>query len=343
MKKTSTASNRPMIVLLLLAFALICVLFAPYISVFVLAIVFGVIFAPVNRWLRKYVHPTVAAILTTILVVVVIFGPVAFVAVQVIHEASDLAVSLQSGSGTTEMIAVVQTRVNELLPSLSINLTTAIHSGLQWVASKIGSVFSGILTVGVNVLLSIIALVYWFKDSSSLRKTIIELSPLEDEHTYAIIDALIASIHSVIKGALVVALVQGIVAGVGFTIFGVPNPILWGSVTAICALVPTLGTSIITLPIIGYLVLVGHNPQAVGMTIWALLAVGLVDNLVGPILMARGNKIHPFFILIGVIGGVDLFGPIGLLAGPLIISFFFAISKIYIATKNTVVDTATKA
>jgi predicted PurR-regulated permease PerM len=147
-----------------------------------------------------------------------------------------------------------------------------------------------------------------------------------------------ASIHGVIRGALVIAGIQGIISGIGFAIFGVPNAVLWGSLAAVCALVPTLGTTLVFVPIVGYLALTGHIPQAIGLAVWGIFAVGLIDNILGPRLMSQGSSIHPFFILIAVLGGVDLFGPVGLFAGPLVVALFFALFdtyKVHISGKSS--------
>lgn len=321
-------AERFLIGLLFAAFALVCVLFAPYLAVFVLTVVFGVIFAPVNTWLTKRMHPTLAAILTTVLVGLMIAGPVAFVVTQIVREASGLAAMLGTDPSAAG-IDLVQAKIQQLFPEASVNIIGILHSVLNWISSRLGGIVSGILTAGIDLFLALLALVYWFQDSNRLRSVVIKKSPLGETDTRNILNSLNLSIHSVIKGTLVVALVQGVVAGIGFTIFGVPNAVLWGSVAAICALVPTIGTAIITIPMIAYLLLIGHVPQGIGLTAWSLLAIGLVDNLIGPHLMARGSSVHPFFILIGVLGGVNLLGPVGLFAGPLIVSFFFALADTY--------------
>lgn len=330
--KTSLVSHYFLIAFMLGAFVFVCILFAPYLAVFVLAMVFGVIFAPVNQWLRKYMKPLIAAILTTLLIIIIVSGPVAIIISQIVGEASGIAGSLESGTSVVTNapgVAVLQEKIQTTFPSFSIDIAAYIHQGLQWVASRIGDIFSSVLVVGLNLFLALIALVYWFKDSGELRTSVLRTSPLGDSETRTIMRALSVSIHGVIKGTLIVAMIQGVVAGIGFAIFGVPNAVLWGTVAAICALVPTLGTTLIMLPIVGYLLLTGHIPQAIGMLVWAVFAVGLIDNIIGPKLMSRGSTIHPFFILISVLGGVKLFGPIGLFAGPLVVAFFFALFDTY--------------
>ncbi len=324
------SSARFLAALLIISFISVLFLFAPYVSVFVLAIVFGVIFEPVYDRLNRYLPSFIAAVLTTALVVTIIAGPVAFVVTQVVQEAANVLISLQNGGGDTQSVtSFLQARINEWAPAANINLASYTQSVLSWVVGQAGSIFSSVLTVGLNIFLAIIALVYWFKDSMKLRSAVLRVSPLTSEDTHNILNALAHSIHSVITGTLVVAAVQGVVAGIGFYIFGVPNAFLWGSIAGICALLPMLGATIITGPMVLFLFFTGETGAAFGLLIWAVCAVGLVDNLIGPRLMSRGGSVHPFFILIAVLGGVNLFGPVGLFAGPLIVSFFFALFDAY--------------
>jgi predicted PurR-regulated permease PerM len=133
----------------------------------------------------------------------------------------------------------------------------------------------------------------------------------------------------VIKGSLLIALIQGMVSGTGFAIFGVPNPVLLGSVAIIAALIPNVGTAVVLTPAILYLYLTDQVWQSAGLLIWGITAVGLIDNLLGPTLIGRSSKIHPLLILLAVLGGLAFFGPLGFILGPLVISLLFAVLDIY--------------
>ena len=137
------------------------------------------------------------------------------------------------------------------------------------------------------------------------------------------------AINSVIKGSLVIAIIQGILTGLGFTLFQVPNPALWGSIASITALIPGIGTALVLIPGILYLFFSFKIGLGFGLLAWGILAVGLIDNILGPTLVGRGTKIHPFLVLFGVLGGIQLFGPAGFIAGPLILSLLFALAEIY--------------
>jgi len=109
----------------------------------------------------------------------------------------------------------------------------------------------------------------------------------------------------------------------------VPSAILWGVIAAITALIPGFGTSLVIIPAILYLFLTGHIVQAVGLVIWGALAVGLIDNFLGPKLVGRGMHLHPLLVILSVLGGAALFGPIGFLLGPLCLGLFLTLFDIY--------------
>jgi predicted PurR-regulated permease PerM len=329
MKNIST-STRFLVFLLVIAFVAVAILFAPFFSALVLTLVFGVMFAPVHFFLKKYIGSSTSAITTTALIAIVILGPVAFIVTQIAREASGIAVSLQSGiSDTDTLLGGIEKSLSELVPWVTIDLSAYIDTVLGWLTGQTAVIFGGIASVGLMLFLSLFSVAYWFMDGARLKQVILETSPLEDIDTKNIFHALSASIHSVIKGKLLISGIQGIIAGLGYAIFGVPNAVLWATLTAICALVPNFGTAIAMVPIIGYLVLTGDMGSAVGLAVWGFFAVGLIDNILGPKLMSRGADVHPVFVILGVLGGIKLFGAVGLFAGPLIVSFFFAVFTAY--------------
>ena len=109
---------------------------------------------------------------------------------------------------------------------------------------------------------------------------------------------------------------------------------LWGGAAAIASLVPNIGTALVLAPAIGFLYFGGEVGRAVGLAIWGVLAVGMIDNFLGPILINRGVRIHPLLILLSVIGGLGLFGPVGFLLGPLVVSLLFALLDIHLETAD---------
>jgi len=173
------------------------------------------------------------------------------------------------------------------------------------------------------------ALYYLLKDGKKLTKAVITYSPLADKYDKQILEKLSIAVNSVIKGSLLISIIQGILAGIGFWIFGVPNPALLGAATVIASLIPAVGTAVIILPACFYLFLTSHFLAGIGLLLWGLLLVGLIDNFLRPKLIEKDIHLHPFLILLSVIGGISLFGAFGFILGPLVLSLLFALLDIY--------------
>ena len=155
------------------------------------------------------------------------------------------------------------------------------------------------------------------------------ISPLADKDDEKIIRRLSLAVNGVIKGSLFIALVQGTMMGIGLWIFGIPNPALWGVVAAMCAMIPSIGTALVSVPAIIYLFYTGNTVPAIGLLVWATVAVGLIDNFLSPYIVGSKINIPPLFILFSVLGGIAFLGPVGILIGPLSISLLYTLISIY--------------
>lgn len=327
--------------LILLAGILVLVffIFKPFLYALILAIVFANVFEPLHK---KALNITgqrkgLAALLATISVLIVVITPLAFLGVQIFREATELTSSLINNNSATDLSRGVNNIIQSLAKfspfpiEFSVDVNQYLKQGLSWLLQHLGPLFANITKAIVGVLIFLVALYYLFKDGPKFKEAVISLSPLQNIHDETIFNKLALTINSVIKGGLAVALVQGILTAVGFVIFGVPNATLWGSVAAIAALIPGIGTALVLIPAILYLYLSGETLLAVGLFAWGMTAVGLVDNFLGPKLIGRGIQHHLFLIFLSVLGGIGFFGPLGFLLGPLVISLFFVLIEIYSA------------
>ena len=328
---------------LLIFFCLITFfIFRPFIYVLVFAGVFAVIFKGLHRRILTATRQRtwLAAALTTIVIIFCILIPLSLVASQIFREINQLYFSLSAGSGQTGLIEVIQealTKLQNLIPAsfgFSFNLDQFARQAANWLINNIGSIFSNVASLFTGLFIFVIGLFYLLKDGHELKKDLIKYSPLSDEDDRTIFDKLELAINSVIKGNMFVALIQGVVATVGLTIFGVPNPFLWGAMAAVSALIPGMGTSLVTVPAIVYLFLISHIWQGIGMIIWAAIAVGAIDNFLGPKIVSRRIRMHPFIIFLSTIGGIAYFGIAGFILGPIIVSVLFTLFDIYFSFVN---------
>jgi predicted PurR-regulated permease PerM len=322
------------LLLLLLGSAVLAFfIFRPYLGALVVAATFAVVFHPVYLGMlaRLKGRANLAAALTTLCVLVVVILPLAWFGFQLFGEARELYLKVTDPA--TDLSGALQTATEDNLAAFispaQLNIGQYTEQTLQWLVQHTGQLFASVAKIGVNIFISLFALFYLLRDGQKIRARLIVLSPLADTHDRRIVDRLHLAVNSVIKGSLLIALVQGILTGLGLALFGVPSPVLWGSIAIIAALIPAVGTAAVVVPAVMYLFLANQLAHSIGLLLWGTLIVGLVDNLLRPSLIGRGINIHPLLILLSVIGGLSFFGPLGFILGPLVVSLLFALLDVY--------------
>lgn len=324
------------LILVAISVGLVFFIFQPFIQYIFLAIIFAIIFDPLHRKLVATVkNRAVAAVLSTLVVLVVFFAPLMIFGMIIFQEASSIYQSTIATGGLTDIIVgmmqSLQETLNGWIPGYSLDVSAGADLSrygrdiFGWITNNLTSLFSGSVRVVFGFFITLLALFYFFKDSSDFLKSITRHSPLKDEYDQLLLNKVKLAVNSVVVGYLVIAVIQGILTGVGLALFGVPLPALWGGVAAVAALVPSLGTGLVLLPAVIFLFVTGPAWPAIGLVVWGALIVGMVDNLLAPYLVKRGIHLHSFFILISVLGGLALFGPVGFIAGPVILSLFAAL------------------
>lgn len=317
--------------LLTLTVALVALIFQPFLSVLVVGASFAVILYPAFHWFcSKRVPSGLSALLVTMLFMVAIGVPIVGIGAIVFHQTQNVYQDLSSGQGLGSLLDMVDQSIQKILPAgYSIDLREQASKGAALIATNIGNVFASTMSILLAVVLVFISIFYFLKDGPRWVQELIRISPLTDRHDEKIFKKLAQSVQGILQGYLFIALIQGVLMGVGLAIFGVPNPALWGLVAMGMSLLPTIGTAIVSVPAILFLLLTGHIWQAVGLGLWAAFLVGTVDNFLSPMIVGNKVQIPPLFILFSVLGGVALLGPVGLLVGPLAVSLLHTLFAIY--------------
>lgn len=308
-------------------------LFYPFLGSLALAIVLASLVAPFyTRVHARIKSENLSAFIVTVLITLAIILPAIGIFFLLLEEIQSITAGLTSDSlnQMPGFVLVMQNKLITILPFLeSVDFSEIIKDSFQSVGTNLGGIISGTTSLVFKFFISLIALFYFIKDGKMFLRELIKLSPLEDSEDDAIVKKLNTVSHSLIRGTLVIATLQGLLTGLGFLMFGVPNPVLWGSLAAVSALVPTLGTGIILLPAVIFLFATGSVAAGIGLAAWGTLVVGLLDNILAPKLIGGRSKIHPLFILLSVLGGLATFGIAGFLLGPLVLGFLVALSEIY--------------
>jgi predicted PurR-regulated permease PerM len=263
-----------------------------------------------------------------VLTVVVI--PLVLLSSLVVRELISFYQDLDAGSLSIQSsFTALEAHIQAFIPGFSVDLTEQFKLSAQWLTGNLGSIFAGTISTLFVFFISLIGSFYFFRDGEDFLQVLINASPLPDHEDKLIFDRLARAVRAVATGSLLVAIIQGSLVATGFTLFGIERAILWGSLASVGSLMPGIGTTVVTAPAIVYLFFTGDMFNAVGLLIWSMFIVGLVDNFVGPYLMSRGNSLHPFIILISVLGGISQFGPIGFVIGPVIVTLFVVLLEIY--------------
>jgi len=315
-------------------------LFRPFLVTLGLAAIVAVMLDPINQRLRRARLPRGgAAIITVLIGLFVILIALTIVGAQLLNEIGQLHATVsEPGSLAHLQSAITRAGISldriapgagAYLTTLSENLALYAHEALRWVLAHAPGAFSSTVRFILQLFVFATTLYYLLKEGGHLRRSIVRLSPLTEDETSALLSRLVRTAHSVVRGSLVIALIQGVLTALGFYVFGIPNSILWGTVTVFASLIPGVGSSLVVVPGAIYLLLTGHIGNGIGLALWGLLGIGLIDNVLRPFLLAGRSSVHPLLILLAVLGGLALFGPGGIFLGPLIVSLLIGLLSIY--------------
>jgi predicted PurR-regulated permease PerM len=337
-------------ILLLGAVIAVALIFLPFLTPLILSLAGAVVVYPVYRWLLRIfglgsLGRTTSALITVTLVLVVILVPLFLLIGSIYVEIQDLYGMLIDEANRSQVIDALNSgsqlfsdMVFGILPAHSfdsLNITTYLKDILEWAFSNIDTIFSSLAKIAGYALVFLIALFYFLRDGAKLKRLFISWSPLLDSNDEYITLTFKKAIRSVFAGTIAVSILEGLSVGLAFMAFGIPAPALWGTIAAVASLVPGLGTSILILPGAAYLVLSGNYLFAIGLLVWGYAGTFIIDHLIGPAMINKGVNIHPFLILLSVLGGILMFGIVGFIVGPIVLVCLFTLLEIY---KNSFVD-----
>ena len=319
--------------LLILAIAFTLILFRPFLTVIILSASLALVFSPVYKWLQSkmsWQSGWLSSLITILLFIVILCGPLFFVGKLMFQESTDLYQSLTSTYDSNKFLENLESQISGFLPDdIDIDLKEKIADVVSTVSENLGKLFSSTLNTIFSFFLVILSMFYFLKDGDRWKKAIIFLSPLPDTYDKKVIERLKKAVNGIIFGYLFIGFAQGALLGLGFFIFGIPNAVLFGVIAAIASLVPMFGTGLVAIPVILFLFATGDTTSAIGFSIWSGVIVGASDEVLRPLVIGNHLNIPPLLILFAVLGGLAFLGPIGVLIGPLTLSLLHALVSIY--------------
>jgi predicted PurR-regulated permease PerM len=331
-----------LVVLLALCVYLCWRILLPFLSVLLWAAVLAVVFAPVHaRIERRIVRRGLAAAVSTLLVVVTILGPVTFITIAVVNEARGLAASLGAHEGP--WLDTASPRLGPLLGWLSqyvdldqLQSPDFVREKLQALSGSLAvgtlGLVGGVLAAVVQMFLVVFTLFYLFRDGAAISRAASELIPLEEQQIVDVVSRTRDVISASVYGVVMISAIQG---ALGFFIFwalGLPSALLWGVVMFFLSMIPMAGAFLVWAPAAVYLAATGTWGKALILVIWGVLVVGSIDNVLSPRLVGRRASMHELLIFFSVLGGIQLFGVLGVVLGPVVIAVTLALVDMMRAT-----------
>ncbi|RME15146.1 MAG: AI-2E family transporter [Bdellovibrio sp.] len=212
-----------------------------------------------------------------------------------------------------------------------INFKETLNSITIFVLGKIKGFAATIPSKMIQLFILIITTFFMFRDGHIFLNKLKQIFPMDSAHRKHLLKRFNDVIFAVVYGQIITALIQAIIAGIGFFIFGVKSPLLWALVTFFLALIPFLGAAFVWLPISLYFLIegliqsdFGFIGRSIGLFLYGALIISLIDNFLKPKLISNKTQIHTLFIILGIISGISAFGLIGIILGPLILALFLA-------------------
>lgn len=309
----------------------------PFFGVLAWAIVLATIFHPLYRWLtRRTNRPALSALITTLLVVLVVLGPLTSVAALAVNQVLALRTSAEQFlSPTGDAVGPV----GEALAWLSRTLRMDVPQMIAWatehaagLAQATGaytfSIAAGITGAIVSFVFVIFAVFFFLRDGDHLLAGVTDLLPFDRQRNEALLARVAEVIYAGVYGIVAIALLQGVLTGAMFWVLGIPSAALWGIVAAIAGVVPLVGAAAVWAPGAVYLALTGQWTQAIVLAVWGGAVVSMVDNFLRPRLVGDRAKLNQLVIFFALLGGVQLFGLLGILLGPVLFAVVIAIAEV---------------
>ncbi|PYQ41225.1 MAG: hypothetical protein DMF77_16360 [Acidobacteria bacterium] len=188
---------------------------------------------------------------------------------------------------------------------------------------------TGVATVALDLVIFLMMLFFLLRDGDDLRESLRGISPFTRGQETELVEHLGNTIKAVLQAMIIVPFIQGVVAFVGFWVFGLPSPLLWAVMVVFAALIPILGSPLAWIPAALYFLVNGHLGLALGMTAYGVFVISMVDNIVKPIILRGSAQIHMMLGFLSIMGGLIAFGPKGLIVGPVVLSLVLSAYRIY--------------
>lgn len=315
----------------------------PFFGAILWGVVAAILFWPVHRHTERVLHGrrNLAATLSLLLILAVVVLPSLAIASSLVNEATQIYDRIRSGE--IDLASMATNFQNQLPPwaeralertnfsdlqSIQETLGTSISAGLQQIASQALWVGQGALRFLASLGIMLYLTFFLLRDGRQMGIAIARALPLRPALRDELVRNFIVVVRATMKGSVVIAIIQGFLGGIIFWFLGIEGAILWGLLMGFLSLVPAVGTGIVWVPVAAYLFVTGSIWEGAVLVGCGIFVIGLVDNLLRPILVGHDTRMPDFVVLISTLAGINLFGLSGFIIGPVIAALFIAVWKL---------------
>lgn len=349
--------SRALICLLLVVTIAMAWILLPFYGVIMWGSITAMLFAPWYRWLlpRLKRKATLAALVTLTAVLVIVILPMVMITAVLAREAALVYEKIESGQ--LNIVGYFQSIFN-LLPawitdilsraglsdfdSLQRRITSLLLQGSQFIATQALSIGQNTFEFLTSIFITLYLAFFLIRDGHQVARTIRQAIPLAPIHKNELIAKFATVIRATVKGNLVVALIQGVLGGLAFWFLGVGAAVLWAVLMAFLSLLPAVGAALVWFPVAVYFFITGSIWQGLALIAWGVLVIGLVDNILRPLLVGKDTRMPDYVVMITTLGGMTVFGINGFVLGPAIAAMFIAVWHIYSVSAEAQINDAPK-
>ncbi|MBY0523888.1 MAG: AI-2E family transporter [Gemmataceae bacterium] len=329
----------------------------PFLDVLLWSVVVVIVFWPLQRHLvLRTGRPMLSAALSCLIVLATVLVPLGFIVLAVVNEVAGLTDNLPNDLNT--LLDRVEPTLDQLRPYVDpyvINLDgmrspEAFREHLQALVQTLSRQTLGLVGNMLGAMLKVVFILftvfYLFQDGPRILDHLGQRLPLRPVQSTAIFRRTREVIDASVRGVLVIAVIQGVLAGLAFWVLGLPSPLLWTLVMTVLSTIPMAGSFLVWVPASLVLAIMGHWPEAIALAVWCVLVIGGIDNFLRPKLVGGKARLHELFIFFSVLGGLQVFGILGMVLGPVVLAITLALLEVLRevdpASLDTVLDTEGK-
>ncbi|HEV2665640.1 MAG TPA: AI-2E family transporter [Blastocatellia bacterium] len=311
----------------------------PFVNVLAWASVLVVLFYPIHQRLVALTRrPGWSALLSTVIVIAVIVLPLTLLTLVVAKEVGDVAKNVQGFfralfDPSSPVVGRIMGWLGRYVDASHLDLQGYLLERLENIGGAIAGrtlgLLGGVLGAIFQVFFTIFTMYYLFRDGDRIYDAMIGAIPLNEAETRQIFNRTHEVIHASVYGVIMIAMVQGTLGGLAFAALGLPSPVAWGVAMFFLSMVPLVGSSVIWGPTAIYLAMSGHWGKALALALWGALVIGTIDNFLRPKLVGERAGLHELLIFFSVLGGLQIWGPLGLVLGPVMIAITLALFDIF--------------